>query len=198
MYVLESSHVNIFILPNAQPNLRHTRKYGSAAFVQILKAKREGKLSTIAWRGVLVGYSITSPEWLILDPNTARVRSAYSVQCKQDEKGIQKQQKPATRPFATHGTGGQWTQVSNYRDLMVHEASRPEETWPTTEPTLLLFPLTLLALLSPLLAVLVLLTLFTALDFLPGTLVPLARASALRWGGGREPFRLVHVTSCNI
>ncbi len=96
-----------------KPGLNHTRKYRCAAFVQVPKAQRNGKLSNTAWRGTLVGYSTTSPEWLILDPRTARVRPAYSVQFKEGEKGIQEQQ-----------------QATNGHDLIVSGADKPEKMWP--------------------------------------------------------------------
>ncbi len=118
-----------------KPDLNHTRKYGCAAFVQIPKAQRKGKLTNTAWRGILVGYATTSPEWLILDPRTARVRPAYSVHFKESETGIQSQQEAATQHLAARDIGNQCAQIPHDCDPKEHEAGTPEETRLTTGPS---------------------------------------------------------------
>ncbi len=62
-----------------KPDLRRTRVFGCKAYVQIPKSERKGKLSNTAWTGTMVGYSTQSPEWIILDPKSRRLRYAYSV-----------------------------------------------------------------------------------------------------------------------
>ncbi len=43
------------------------------------RKKQPGKLSNTAWQRVMVGYSTQSPEWIILDPRSGKLRNAYSV-----------------------------------------------------------------------------------------------------------------------
>ncbi len=62
-----------------KPDLGRTRIFGCTAYMQIPKAGRKGKLSDVAWQGILVGYSTQSPEWVILEPRTGNLRRAYSV-----------------------------------------------------------------------------------------------------------------------
>ncbi len=62
-----------------KPDVSRLKVFGSKAFVQIPKADRKGKLSDTAWVGMMVGYSTQSPEWVILDPRSNRLRNAYSV-----------------------------------------------------------------------------------------------------------------------
>ncbi len=71
-----------------KPNLRHARVFGCAAFVQIPKSLREGKLGAVAWKGTLMGYSTSSPEWLVLNLQTLQVRKAYSVRFIESESGF--------------------------------------------------------------------------------------------------------------
>ncbi len=52
------------------PNLENVRIFGCTAYVQTPKVQRKGKFADTAWRGILVGYSTTLPEWLILDLKT--------------------------------------------------------------------------------------------------------------------------------
>ncbi len=71
-----------------KPDLSRTRTFGCTAYVQIPKAQRKGKLSNIAWKGVLVGYSTQSPEWRILDPRSGNIRNAYSVTFDENKRGL--------------------------------------------------------------------------------------------------------------
>ncbi len=59
--------------------LQELRVFGCSAFLSIPKPLRKGKGSDVRWRGVMVGYSTKSPECLIYDPNSQRIRTAYSV-----------------------------------------------------------------------------------------------------------------------
>ncbi len=61
------------------PDLSRARVFGSTAYVQIPKRDRRGKFERTAWKGIMVGYSTCSPEWLILDPASGTIRKAYSV-----------------------------------------------------------------------------------------------------------------------
>ncbi len=53
-----------------EADLSRARVFGCRGYVQIPKPQREGKLRNTAWQGVLVGYSTSSPEWIILNPGT--------------------------------------------------------------------------------------------------------------------------------
>ncbi len=72
-----------------KPNLGKARVFGCKAYVQVPKAQRKGKLSNTAWTGMMVGYSTQSPEWIILDPRSKRLRSAYSVTFDEDIPGLE-------------------------------------------------------------------------------------------------------------
>ncbi len=61
------------------PDLERLRVFGCRAFIQIPKPQRKGKLSDTAWQGVMVGYSTNSPEWIILDPRSGKLRKGYSA-----------------------------------------------------------------------------------------------------------------------
>ncbi len=63
-----------------KPDLRITRVFGCKAYVQIPKGERQGKTDNPTWQGILVGYSETSPEWIILDPISRWLRIAYHVE----------------------------------------------------------------------------------------------------------------------
>ncbi len=71
-----------------RPDLSRTRIFGCTAYVQIPKALRRGKLSDVAWTGAMVGYSTQSPEWIILDPKSGRLRTAYSVTFDESKPGL--------------------------------------------------------------------------------------------------------------
>ncbi|MCP3666698.1 MAG: DDE-type integrase/transposase/recombinase [Gammaproteobacteria bacterium] len=62
-----------------KPDLKRCRVFGCKAYVQVPKTQRRGKLSRTAWEGVMVGYSTSSPEWIILDPRSGKLRTAHSV-----------------------------------------------------------------------------------------------------------------------
>ncbi len=47
--------------------------------MQIPKPQRRGKFGNTAWQGVVVGYSASSPEWIILNPRTLTLSEAYLV-----------------------------------------------------------------------------------------------------------------------
>ncbi|MCP4125689.1 MAG: hypothetical protein GY753_01340 [Gammaproteobacteria bacterium] len=70
-----------------KPDLTRTRVFGCKAYVQVPKAQRRGKLSETAWEGTMVGYSTSSPEWIILDPRSGRLRTVYSVTFDEQETG---------------------------------------------------------------------------------------------------------------
>ncbi len=70
-----------------KPDLRKLKVFGYKAFVQIPKPQRRGKLKPTAWQGMMVGYSTTSPEWIILDTRTNTLRNAYSVVFSEHVKG---------------------------------------------------------------------------------------------------------------
>ncbi len=72
-----------------KPDLGRARIFGCRAYVQVPKAQRKGKLSNTAWVGALVGYSTQSPEWIILDPRSRRLRQAYSVTFDEDMPGLE-------------------------------------------------------------------------------------------------------------
>ncbi len=53
--------------------------FGCRAYVSIPKALRKGKAGDVRWKGIMVGYAPRSPEYLILDPKSGRIRTAYNV-----------------------------------------------------------------------------------------------------------------------
>ena len=53
--------------------MHHLRVEGWKAFCQLDKVHRNGKFSTKAWIGVLVGYSIDTPGYRVRDPVTHKV-----------------------------------------------------------------------------------------------------------------------------
>ncbi len=61
------------------PDITNVKVFGCLAHVQIPKAQRRGKLGDTAWSGIMVGYSTNSPEWLILDLRTDKIRKGHSV-----------------------------------------------------------------------------------------------------------------------
>ncbi len=70
-----------------KPDYSRMRVFGCLAYVQIPKSQRKGKLGHVAWKGIFMGYSTQSPEWLIYDPRSGRVRNAYSVTFDERKKG---------------------------------------------------------------------------------------------------------------
>ncbi len=71
-----------------KPDLRRCRVFGCRAYVQVPKAQRKGKLANTAWEGAMVGYSTSSPEWIILDPKSGRLRTAHSVTFDEKKSGF--------------------------------------------------------------------------------------------------------------
>ncbi len=71
-----------------KPDLGRIRVFGCTAYVQVPKAQRRGKFSDVAWKGVLVGYSMQSPEWLIFDPKSGKIKNTYSVTLNEGEQGL--------------------------------------------------------------------------------------------------------------
>ncbi len=59
--------------------LKNLMVFGCRAFVTIPKSLLKGKGEDVRWRGIMVGYSPKSPEYLIYDPTSQKMRSAYSV-----------------------------------------------------------------------------------------------------------------------
>ncbi len=70
------------------PDTSNVRVFGCKAYIQIPKSHRRGKLADTAWEGVMVGFCTSSPEWLILDPQTMTVKKAYSVTFQEDTSGF--------------------------------------------------------------------------------------------------------------
>ncbi len=62
--------------------------FGCKAYVSIPKALREGKAGDVRWGGIMVGYAPRSPEYLILNPKSGRIRTAYSVCFQEEESGF--------------------------------------------------------------------------------------------------------------
>ncbi len=71
-----------------KPDLWRLRVFGCKAFVQIPKPQRKGKLGDTAWAGAMAGYSTQSPEWIILDMRTGKLRNAYSVTFDEGKSGF--------------------------------------------------------------------------------------------------------------
>ncbi len=71
-----------------KPDLSRARVFGCKAYVQVPKSLRKGKLDNTAWTGVMVGYSTQSPEWIILDTTSGRLRNAYSVTFDESKSGF--------------------------------------------------------------------------------------------------------------
>ncbi len=71
-----------------EADLSRVRVFGYRAYVQIPKLQRRGKLGDTAWHGVIVGYSTSSPEWIILDPRTLTWRKTYSVKFNETKSGF--------------------------------------------------------------------------------------------------------------
>ncbi len=59
--------------------LTNLKVWGCAAYVQIKPKDRRGKSQNVRWKGIFVGYSPHSPEWLILDPRSNRIRASSNV-----------------------------------------------------------------------------------------------------------------------
>ncbi len=64
-----------------------TRIFGCMAYIQIPKALRRGKTQNPNWTGIMVGYSESSPEWIILDPESGRLRNAFHVKFDENSPG---------------------------------------------------------------------------------------------------------------
>ncbi len=50
---------------------------------------RGGKGQDVRWKGIFVGYSPHSPEWLIFDPRSGNVRASSNVRFAENESGFQ-------------------------------------------------------------------------------------------------------------
>ncbi len=72
-----------------RPDLSRARVFGCKAYVQIPKSQRKGKLRNTVRTGIMVGYSTQSPEWIILDPKSRRLRNAYSVTFDEETSGLE-------------------------------------------------------------------------------------------------------------
>ncbi len=102
-----------------KPDLRRARVFGCKAYVQVTKAQRRGKLSNTVWQGAMVGYSTRSPEWLILDPRSNRLRTAYSVTFNEQAPGLRHGPSNHERPgHATQTT----TDTEEIRPTLEREA----------------------------------------------------------------------------
>ncbi len=113
-----------------KPDLKRCRVFGCKAHAQVPKAQRRGKLSRTAWEGVMAGYSISSPEWVILDPRSGKLRTVHSVTFNEDIPGLEHETRnsrksedivevrhlaPTTegKPEAPHGPEGGRNSTSN-------------------------------------------------------------------------------------
>ncbi len=76
-----------------KPDASRMKVFGCLAHVQIPKMQRKGKLSDTAWSGVMAGYSTNSPEWLILDLRTRKIRKGYSVTFNEAASGFERTQR---------------------------------------------------------------------------------------------------------
>ncbi len=94
-----------------KPDLSRLRVFGCKAYVQVPKVQRTGKLSNTAWTGVMMGYSTQSPEWMILDPRSGRLRNAYSATFNERKSGFT----PANQ--------------ENSKGIAIREWEIPELTW---------------------------------------------------------------------
>jgi len=61
-----------------KPSLKHLRVFGCLAFVHVLKGKRK-KLDYRAATGILVGYSISTKQYLVYDPLAKTLYSSRDV-----------------------------------------------------------------------------------------------------------------------
>jgi hypothetical protein len=61
-----------------KPDLEHIRVFGSLAYTHVPQHKRD-KLAPRSSRGVMVGYSLTSPAWMIWDESTRKVTESRDV-----------------------------------------------------------------------------------------------------------------------
>ncbi len=80
-----------------KPDLRRTKVFGCKAYVQVPKTQRRGKLSKTAWVGVMVGYSTSSPEWIILDPRSGKLQTTHSVTFDESKSGLTPEPQDGTR-----------------------------------------------------------------------------------------------------
>ncbi len=85
-----------------KPNLMKMKVFGCTAFVQIPKSQRRGKLNPTAWQGMMVGYSTNSPEWIILDNRTNKLRKANSVVFHENVKGALQQAQVSPKEIAVN------------------------------------------------------------------------------------------------
>ncbi len=70
-----------------KPDLNISRVFGCKAYAQIPKDQRRGKTQNPTWEGILVGYSETSPELIILDPKTLHLRNLFNVKFDEGSSG---------------------------------------------------------------------------------------------------------------
>ncbi len=109
------------------PNLENARIFGCAAYVQIPKVLRKGKFAETAWRGIMIGYSTNSPEWLILNPRTNKIRKAYSVRFNEHERGFKDEiEYEKAREFDVKASGDYLTDVTEETQPILMRP--PEET----------------------------------------------------------------------
>ncbi len=74
--------------PQYHRRIKDTKVFGYRAFVSIPKKQRGRKGGDVRWMGMMVGYSQTSPEYLILNPKTGTIRTACSVVFQDDICGL--------------------------------------------------------------------------------------------------------------
>ncbi len=91
--------------------LQELRVFDCSAFVSIPKFLRKGKGGDVRWRGVMVGYSTKSPEYLIYYPNSQRIRTAYSAIFLEDICGFTNKRinNRPEKSFLEENTTGHWT-----------------------------------------------------------------------------------------
>ncbi len=82
------------------PELSRLHTFGCAAYVQMEKGLRDGKGGDVRWKGTFVGYPPDSPAWLVLDPDSERIREAYHVKFVNNEPGMRGNQGSTARESA--------------------------------------------------------------------------------------------------
>ncbi len=110
---------------NKKVTLKNLRVWGCAAYVQINPKDRKGKSQDVRWKGIFVGYSPHSPEWLILDTRSNKIRTSSNVRFAEDVSGFQ----PTIRNRLTPDTynAGSWEAEINCNDDLEDETNSAEE-----------------------------------------------------------------------
>ncbi len=73
------------------------------------------------WIGMMVGYSPTSPEYLILNPKTGTIRTAYSVVFQEDTCGLTGS---CARQYEHHSWPG--TEYETVKEIQTEQSALPQ------------------------------------------------------------------------